>query len=139
MKKGMKRRDFIESGGKITLAAGALTLTVGPALNSEPIDSNFIHHVFFWMKEPENKLHIERFQKGLRDLVTIEAIKSHHLGIPAETRREVIDSSYQYSLLTIFQDKKAHDLYQVHPVHDSFRIIVNELCSKVLVYDSVIF
>lgn len=135
----MKRRDFIESGGKITLAAGALTLPVGLAGNSGPIDSNFIHHVFFWMKEPENKLHIERLQKGLRDLVTIDAIKSHHLGIPADTRREVIDSSYQYSLLTIFQDKKGHDEYQVHPVHDAFRGVANELCSKILVYDSVSF
>jgi hypothetical protein len=71
--------------------------------------------------------------------VTIASIKSFHLGKPADTRREVIDSSYQYSLLTVFDNRAAHDEYQVHPVHNAFRKVVEELCNRVLVYDSINF
>jgi hypothetical protein len=133
----MKRRAFIEKGGTATLAAAALALPLKAAGKQEPMVKKFVHHVFFWMKDPGNPQHAEQFEKALRELVTIGAIESHHLGIPASTRREVIDSSYQYSLLTIFSDVAGHDAYQVHPVHDAFRVVAGELCDKVVVFDSV--
>lgn len=131
------RRDFVRKGGKYTLAASAMTLPAGIMQSHEPLGGAFIHHVFFWLKEPGNASQSNRFETALKQLVTIDVIKSYHLGKPAETRREVIDSSYQYSLLTIFTDKAAHDIYQVHPIHDDFRLVAGELCSKVVVYDSV--
>jgi hypothetical protein len=133
----MKRRDFIRKGGRLTMAAGAVTMSFGVTNTREPLDNEFVHHVFFWLKEPDNPEHLARFARALKDLVTIDAIKFYHLGKPADTRREVIDSSYQFSLLTLFVDKAAHDLYQVHPVHDNFRKVADELCSKVTVFDSV--
>jgi hypothetical protein len=133
------RRDFFEKGGKVALAAGALALTAGIGQNRDSLENVFVHHVFFWLKEPGNIMLASRFEKALKDLVTIGAITSYQLGKPAETRREVIDSSYQYSLLTVFNNRAAHDEYQVHPVHDLFRKIADELCSKVIVYDSVNF
>jgi len=135
----MNRRHFIEKGGKVTLAAGTLSFPVIGQQKTVPIGNAFVHHVFFWLKDPGNKENISDFEKALKNLVSIDSIQSHHLGKPAETRREVIDSSYQYSLLTVFKDKAAHDVYQVHPVHDAFRVIANELCSKVIVYDSINF
>ncbi|HJZ39276.1 MAG TPA: Dabb family protein [Bacteroidales bacterium] len=137
--RAINRRNFFEKGGKATLAAGALMLTAGIGQNRDSLENVFVHHVFFWLKEPGNALQASRFEKALKELVTIGAIKSYQLGKPAETRREVIDSSYQYSLLTIFNDKAAQDEYQVHPVHDMFRKVADELCSKVIVYDSVNF
>lgn len=131
------RRNFIEMSGKFTLAAGAMALTSGFTGNHGPMGNIFVHHVFFWLKESGNAQHIERFAKALEELVTIGAIKFHHVGKPADTSREIIDSSYQFSLLTIFDDKAAHDVYQVHPVHDAFRKTAGELCSKVVVYDSI--
>ena len=133
----INRRNFIEKGGKLTLVAGAMTLPAGMAESQEPLGNVFIHHVFFWLKEPADTRQVTRFEDALKELMTIDSIKYHHLGKPADTRREVIDSSYQYSLLAIFNDKPAHDIYQVHPVHDTFRIVANELCSKIIVYDSV--
>ena len=134
----MNRRNFIETSGKITLATGALAVSAQAAIH-EPMNDKFVHHVFFWLKEPANDQQNELFQKALHELVTIDSIQHYHLGIPAETRREVIDSTYHYSLLTIFEDKAAHDNYQVHPVHDSFRKVAGDLCSRVVVYDSVDF
>lgn len=139
MVKAMKRRDFITTSGAMTIAAGTLAMPAGLAAKSESMSNKFVHHVFFWLKEPDNAQHHERFQKALQELATIDSIQFYQLGKPAETRREVIDSSYQYSLLTIFADKAAHDQYQVHTVHDDFRIVAGDLCSKVVVYDSVDF
>jgi len=133
----MNRRDFIERGGRTSFLTAVMATSFGMAAENREFCNNFVHHVFFWLKEPNNKEHHEIFQNALEKLVTIESIQSYHLGKPADTNREVIDSSYQYSLLTIFEEKAAHDSYQVDAVHDEFRKVASDLCSKVVVYDSV--
>jgi hypothetical protein len=135
--KTLNRRDFVQKGGKLALVSGAVLLPAAIAGAPGPLGQLFVHHVFFWLKDPSDQAQVKRFESALKELVTIEAILQHHLGIPADTRREVIDSSYQYSLLMLFKDKAAQDEYQVHPVHDAFRTVAGELCGKVLVYDSV--
>jgi hypothetical protein len=135
----LNRRDFVSKGSKLALASGALLLPAATAGAPGPLGQLFVHHVFFWLKNPSDPEQVKRFESALKELVTIEAIQQHHLGKPADTRREIIDSSYHYSLLTLFLDKAAHDVYQVHPVHDAFRTVAGELCGKVLLYDSVPF
>lgn len=96
----------------------------------------FVHHVFFWLKEPASKEACLEFEKALAELVTIETIHSYNFGKPADTQRPVIENTYQYSLLVIFQNKADHDVYQEHPKHDIFRTINDRLSRRVLVYDS---
>jgi len=133
----IQRREFLDQGKKLALASGLLCIPSVSGMMDGPMGDIFIHHVFFWLKDPADRQKLLQFEEALMDLATIDAIHQFHLGKPAETRREVIDSSYQYSLLTIFKSRKEHDSYQVHPVHDAFRIVAGEMCSKVLVYDSV--
>ena len=135
----MNRRHFIAASGIAAVATGGLALPLQASENQRALDNKFVHHVFFWLKEPDNQEHHASLKKALQELVTIESIQNYQLGIPAETRRDVIDSSYHYSLLTIFPDKAAHDHYQDHKVHDVFRGIAGELCEKVIVFDSVDF
>lgn len=97
----------------------------------------FVHHVLFWLKNPSDEAARIRFEEALKKLVAIQTIYQYQLGKPADTRREVIDSSYQYSLLTLFKNSDDHDYYQIDPVHDRFREVVNELCTRVQVFDSV--
>lgn len=131
----MERRNFIKNSG---VAAASMGLAGLQTSKGKPQMKNiFVHHVYFWLKEPGNAELVKKFETALKKLVSIEAISSYHLGKPADTRRDVIDSSYHYSLLTIFADKKAHDIYQDHPVHDDFRKVAGELAEKVVVYDSV--
>jgi hypothetical protein len=128
------RRDFIAKG----LAIGASIPVLNACGSATPdLSGMFVHHVYFWMKNPENKDEFEQLKKGLEKLVTIETIKFKHIGIPAETRREVIDSSYQFSLLTLFESKEGQDIYQDHPVHLQFVDECKHLWDKVVVYDSV--
>jgi hypothetical protein len=99
----------------------------------------FVHHVYFWLKKPVTKGVREKFEKGLKELVTIDTIVGNHLGIPAGTDREVIDSSYSYSLLLTFRNKEDQDTYQTHPKHLKFIDDFNSLWENVVVYDSVRF
>jgi len=98
---------------------------------------NFVHHVYFWLKKPITSEVRVIFENGLKELVTIETIVDHHLGAPAPTNRNVIDTSYTYSLLVIFRNKKDHDSYQSHPTHLKFIADCQDLWEKVIVYDSV--
>jgi hypothetical protein len=97
----------------------------------------FVHHVYFWFSKPPSKEERERFEESLRKLVTIETIVEMHLGVPATTRREVVDRSYTYSLVATFRSKEDHDIYQTHPTHLRFIEECGDLWEKVVVYDSV--
>lgn len=131
----MERKQFIKGS---TIAAASLGLLgIQTSGGKNEMKNLFIHHVYFWLKEPGNADSVKKFEAALRNLVTIDSIYQYHLGKPADTSRQVIDSSYNYSLLVIFKNKEDHDKYQVHPVHDEFRKVNDELSKKVVVYDTV--
>jgi len=95
----------------------------------------FIHHVFFWLKEELSQEDIQKFETGVKSLLSIDHLVSGDVGKPAQTNRPVIDSSYSYSLLLQFTDESAHDAYQVDPVHLKFVDQCSPYWSKVLIYD----
>lgn len=96
----------------------------------------FVHHVFFWLKEDITQAEIQQFETSVKSLLNIEYVKTGDVGKPAETNRPVIDRSYSYSLLLVFNDKKGHDGYQPHPVHKSFVQECSHLWTKVVIYDA---
>lgn len=97
----------------------------------------FIHHVYFWLKDPVTAEARSRFEKGLSNLVTVDTIVDYNIGVPAGTNREVIDGSYTYSLLVTFKNRKDQDIYQTHPTHLKFIEDCSALWERVVVYDSV--
>ena len=97
----------------------------------------FVHTVFFWLKYPENTDDRNALQAGLESLRSINAIQSVYVGKPADTRRPVIDHSYDFSLTFVFADKAAHDVYQDHPVHQEFVAECAHLWERVQIYDAV--
>jgi Stress responsive A/B Barrel Domain len=97
----------------------------------------FVHHVFFWLKEPDNAEARLKLETGLQTLGKIGQIQEMHIGVPAKTDRPVVDNSYSYSLLLILRDKADHDIYQNHPIHLKFVEEYSHLWTKVLVLDSV--
>lgn len=133
----IKRRSFIETSAKGMAAVG---LATGAQLTSAKVNTLqklFIHHVYFWLKKPVTGEVKAKFEKALKELVTIETIIDYHLGVPAGTSRDVIDASYSYSLLVIFKNKEDQDIYQPHPKHQKFIADCQDLWEKVVVYDSV--
>lgn len=99
--------------------------------------SMFVHHVYFWLKNPDSKEDKAKLLEGLRTLATVKTIQDYHIGEPADTNRDVIDRSYAVSWLLMFKNKAAQDSYQVDPVHLEFIKNYSHLWQKVVVYDSV--
>jgi len=99
------------------------------------LHNTFVHHVHFWLKNKSDKA---KLIEGLETLIPISYIRDMHIGIPADTNRDVIDSSYDVSLLLLFDDLEAEEAYQHDPVHVIFAEQYAEpLCSKVVVVDSI--
>jgi len=102
------------------------------------IDKNgFIHHVYFWLKDPENKNDLNQLVEGLKKLSAVSTIKNFHIGKPASTNRDVIDNSYIVSWLLLFDNKEDQESYQTDPVHLKFVEECSHLWSKVVVYDTI--
>lgn len=100
-------------------------------------NGDFAHSVYIWLKEPENLEHRTAFEASLKKFIFSSVdITTYHIGVPADTHREVIDNSYTYSLLVTFKDKAAQDRYQEDPAHKLFIEESSPLWEKVLVYDS---
>ncbi len=96
-----------------------------------------VHHVLFWLKNPENIAEKSAFLEGLQTLKKIESIRQISIGTPGPPDRPVIDRSYTFSLLLMFDDMAGHDVYQVHPLHKAFLEKHREDWSKVQIYDAL--
>ena len=95
----------------------------------------FIHSVYFWLSSPESDADRAALKAGLETLRGVEAIQATAIGAAADTRRPVIDHSYDFALLLTFADKTAHDVYQDHPIHQQFVADCKHLWSRVQIYD----
>lgn len=97
----------------------------------------FVHHVYFWLSNPESKADFDQLAAGLQKLTAVKTIRSFHIGKPADTNRDVIDRSYSLSWLALFDNKADQDGYQTDPIHLKFVEECRHLWKKVVVYDSV--
>ncbi|MFY0652475.1 MAG: Dabb family protein [Cyclobacteriaceae bacterium] len=101
------------------------------------ITKDFTHTVFFWLKNPEDSGLRAKFETAIKQFLNDSLYaKSSHVGTPAVAERDVIDSSYTYSLLVTFPSKAEHDKYQVEEAHQVFIETCKDLWERVLVYDS---
>jgi hypothetical protein len=97
-----------------------------------------VHHVFFWLKNPDSKEDLAKLLAGLRTLTAIETVRGAHFGVPASTeKREVVDNSYSASEILFFDDTAGQKAYQDHPVHKEFVADCSHLWQRVVVYDAV--
>ena len=129
------RRKFI--GTAAALAAGTI---VANALPKTTMESKYpvIHHVFFWLKNPESKADKDKLIAGIKALKKIETVKDIHVGVVASTeKRDVVDTSWSVSELIFFSNVEGQAVYQDHPLHLEFIKNCSELWEKVVVYDAV--
>ena len=129
------RRKFI--GTAAALAAGTLAATALPITTMEnkyPV----VHHVFFWLKNPESREDRDKLIAGIKALKKIETVKEIHVGVVASTeKRDVVDTSWSVSELIFFTDVKGQAVYQDHPLHLEFIKNCSPLWEKVVVYDAI--
>ena len=96
----------------------------------------FVHAVYFWLRDDLTAAELLAFIDGVRSLRTIDTVQHGYVGEPAATDRAVIERGYSHALVLVFADKRAHDAYQTHPVHDRFRDTCSTFWRKVLIYDT---
>ena len=123
------RRTFIAAA---TLAATNTGATA--AVNKIP---KLVHHVFFWLKNPQSKADLARLLEGLRTLAKIETVRAVHFGVPASTeKRDVVDNTFSASEILFFDDTAGQEVYQDHPIHKKFIADCSHLWERVVVYDA---
>jgi hypothetical protein len=128
------RRTFLAAA---TAAAAATVIQAGeqPAVSNYP---KLVHHVFFWLKNPDSKQDLERLLQGLRTLAKIPSVRGVHFGVPASTeKRDVVDNSYSASEILFFDDTAGQKIYQDHPIHKQFVADCSHLWERVVVYDAI--
>lgn len=130
------RRQFIAASSKTAAATAIAGLASGSAQAAAPAAKVFVHHVYFWLKNPDSQEDKAKLLAGLKTLSTVKTIQQCHIGQPSTTNRDVIDRSYSVSWLLFFKDKTDQDSYQVDPIHLNFVKECSALWTKVIVYDS---
>ena len=100
------------------------------------LQNTFVHHVFFYLKR-NNAGNLQGLVEGLKRLSAASTIKQFHIGIPANTNREVIENSYSVSWMLLFDNAADQDSYQVDPIHLNFVKECSHLWNRVVVYDSI--
>jgi hypothetical protein len=131
------RRDFLTASA-VTGAALASAGTMAAPATASNIMPKLLHHVFFWLKNPDSAADRAKLIAGVKSLAKIETVRSIHVGVPASTeKREVVDNSYHVSELLGFDDVAGQDAYQIHPLHKKFVDEHEHLWSKVVVYDAL--
>lgn len=114
-----------------------LALSEANAKNNDETD--FIHTVYFWMKDDITDAEQEEFgTEALAALTKCSSIYKVYYGPPAHTPREVVDNSYDYAWICHFRSKEDQDAYQVDPIHTKLVEDYNHLWEKVIVYDNVL-
>jgi hypothetical protein len=93
------------------------------------------HNVYFWLKNDLASGDISAFEQGLKALTHDPAVKSGYYGRPADTHREVVENSYTYGLLLLFDDLAGHDQYQAGAVHLKFVEAHASKWARVVVHD----
>ena len=134
--KKISRRTFVNQTTTTALATviGAVAVSNTMAMIEKGI---FIHHVYFWLNNPESREDFDKLVAGLKKLSAVKSINSFHIGKPADTNRVVIDRSYSVSWMLLFKNKASQDSYQTDPIHLKFVEECKHLWKKVVVYDSV--
>ena len=131
------RRDFMMKMAAGLAATGLVSVSTQVRAREIPMKNVFVHHVFFWLKEPKNDEVRKEFENGLHALVKVPQIQSYHIGTPVESPREVVDDSFTFSYMAFFKSKEDQNIYQTHPIHLKFIEDCQHLWEKVVVYDAM--
>ncbi len=96
-----------------------------------------IHNVYFWLKPNTAKEDKLFFEKGLEKLGQCPQIRQFYWGKPAGTeQRDVVVSSYDYSISVHFDSLELQADYQDEPMHHAFIKNHQHIWDKVVVYDT---
>lgn len=131
------RRNFMMKMAAGMAAKSFVTISNQVGSRELPTKKAFVHHVFFWLKDPKSTESRRALEIGLQALVKVPQIQSYHIGTPVESPRDVVDDSFTYSYMAFFKNAETQNTYQTHPIHLKFVEDCQHLWEKVVVYDAM--
>lgn len=120
---------------RATLLLSTMLFALPLSFAKDPVEGNFLHHVYFWLAAPDSPAARKEFLAELNKMRAIPGIRYSFIGTPAADARDVVDNSFTYYWLVSFDDKQAWKVYDQHPIHDTFRT-KSALWKKVVIYDT---
>jgi len=94
------------------------------------------HIVIIWLKQPGNTHAQDTVIKASQALKTIPGVISLRSGKAVPSQRNIVDSSFDVSLIIRLTNKAALDAYLVHPTHKKLlEEIMKPLVDRIRVYD----
>ena len=100
-------------------------------------NSPIAHNVYFWMNNPDNADEVKKLAAGIKTLEDIKLVKGFRLGRPATTTaRDVVDNTFAFHLMLLFDNAEDQNAYQTDPTHEKFVEECSSLWDRVVVYDS---
>lgn len=136
----ISRRRFVAAAGTVGLAtsAGLSSLPATQPSTTMIQDTALVHHVFFWLKNPDSQEDLDALLNGIRGLGEIPEVKGVHVGVPADTeQRDVVENSYHASEILLFDSLEDQAAYQQHPLHQKFIEDHAHRWAKVTVFDTI--
>ncbi len=128
------RRKFIATSAALAVGTAASALPNTHMADKYPV----VHHVLFWLKNPNSKTDRDKLIAGVKTLAKIPTVRELRVGVVASTeKRDVVDNSWGVSELMFFSDLAGQQAYQDHPIHTKFVEECSPLWDKVIVYDAV--
>ena len=128
-KKKLIVRNLIVSIFILSLVACTTTI-------DEHTDSQVVHVVLVWLKEPNNEQHIQQIIEATQQLKEIEELKQLRVGKSISSDRKIVDDSFDVGIYMIFDDTKAMHRYLIHPKHkEAVKNVIKPLSNKIRVYD----
>ena len=132
--KPTNRRKFIATSTALAMGTAVSTLPSCSPTDNYPV----VHHVLFWLKNPNSKADRDKLIAGVKTLAKIETVRELRVGVVASTeKRDVVDNSWGVSELIFFSDLAGQQAYQDHPIHLKFVETCSPLWDKVIVYDAI--
>ena len=127
------RRNFLKRSVALLAGGGLTQFAMAQPTKNPPL----AHNVYFWMNNPDNAEEAAKLASGIKSLADVKMVKGFRLGKPAATAaRDVVDNSYSYHLMLLFDNARDQDAYQTDPIHEKFVKECSGLWKEVKVYDS---
>ncbi len=113
-----------------------LSLAACSSLLNSTSDTQVVHIVLVWLKEPQNEQHVQKIIEATQQLKEIKELKQLRVGESISSDRKIVDDSFDIGIYMIFDDTKAMNRYLIHPKHkETVKNIIKPLSKKIRVHD----
>lgn len=136
----MERRNFLKSVAVAGASASVISSCASASTDGQTSTLEtgaIVHTVYFWLKEGITEAEEKDFLQFFEALKKVPGINSFHVGKPAATtQRDVVDNSFQYSLIVTFKSLEDINTYEKHPDHLAAAGEYSKYWTKVAVRDT---